>query len=81
MSALIDLPAEAIAGDWLVDTSEPDHFGDVRTKAISDAATITMVFDKTGKLTGAYMSDRRRRNYHTTRVSDVKNWLRAVDHG
>lgn len=81
MSALTDLPAEAIAGGWVADTSEPDYWGDVRTKAISDVGTITMVFADTGKLSGAYMTDARGRNWHTTRVSDVKNWLRAGDHG
>lgn len=75
MSALTELPAIATGNDWVVDTAEPDHFGDVRATAISDAGTVRMVFDDCGSLSGGYFTDRRRRNWHTTRVGDVKRWL------
>jgi hypothetical protein len=78
MSASTELPALAVEQGWAVNTTTPDYWGDVRTTAVSDEGTIRMVFDQTGKLLGGYMSDARRRNWHTTRVQDVQRWLGAV---
>jgi len=77
VSALSELPALAVDTDWLVDTAEPDVWGDVRTKAIGDGGTITLVFADTGKLAGGYFADARGRMWHTERVVDVKRWLES----
>ena len=78
----IEMPARAAELNWVVTTTEPDFFGDVRSTAVNGFGdTVIMVFGTDGKLSGGYLRPRRGHHGHTERPSIVEEWLseRNVD--
>jgi hypothetical protein len=73
------LSAVAAENDWVVDTSEPDFFGDVRVDVVGIASHGVLVFDPRGKLAGAYFWDRQGGTMHTESITRAKQWLKEFN--
>lgn len=77
MTAIESLPKHALENDWLHSAAEPDFFGDVRSTLWNGFGDrLLLVFDRVGKLAGAYLYERDGGVYHTERAMTVETWLR-----